>query len=128
MNKLRRLSLIIGVIYLSIIFTSCGDLLTSESKSIGSYNVNNKNFYINISKVGGSTSADFMQVRRVYNDSTFEVVNNIKNRDSIVEFKYYSDTIKLIVRGRQSAEYIKNDTVSFSINNIWTPGRFKIKK
>ena len=49
MNKLRSLSLILGVIYLSAIFTSCSDLLTSESKSIGSYNVNNQNFYINIS-------------------------------------------------------------------------------
>lgn len=128
MNKLRSLTLKTGVVYLSIIFTSCGDLLTSESKNIGSYNINNNNFYINISKVGGSTSSDFMQIRRVYNDSTFEVVNNIKDVDSIVEFKYYSDTIKLIVRGRQSAEYIKNDTVSFLINNTWTPGRFKIKK
>ena len=129
MNKLRSLSLILGVIYLSAIFTSCSDLLTSESKSIGSYNVNNQNFYINISKAGGgATSSDFMQIRRVYNDSTFEVVNNIKDVDSIVEFKYYSDTIKLIVRGRQWAEDIRNDTVNFSINNTWTPGRFEIGK
>ncbi len=116
---------------LSIIstLTSCGqDLFTVTSKPIGSFNVNNSNFYISVTKVStGATSSDFMQVRRVYNDSTYEVVNNITDVDSIVEFKHYSDTIKLIVRGRLWDESIKNDTFRFPISNTWTPGRFKIK-
>ena len=116
---------------LSIIFAlnSCGqDIVTTSSETIGAYNVNNPNFYINISKVnGGATSSDFMQVRRVYNDSTYEIVKNIRNRDSVVVFAYKQDSVNLIVRGRLAAEYIKNDTIKFSINDIAIPGRRKIK-
>ena len=115
---------------LIIIFTlcSCGQLLTTSTETIGSYNVNNTNFYINISKVnGGATSSDFMQIRRVYNDSTYEIVKNIRNRDSVVVFNYRNDSISLIVRGRLAAKYIKNDTIKFSINDIEIPERRKIK-
>ena len=116
---------------LSIIFAlnSCGqDIVTTSSETIGAYNVNNPNFYINISKVnGGATSSDFMQVRRVYNDSTYEIVKNIRNRDSVVVFAYKIDSVNLIIRGRQWDKYSENDTLKFSINDIAIPGRHKIK-
>ena len=116
---------------LSIIFAlnSCGqDIVTTSSETIGAYNVNNPNFYINISKVnGGATSSDFMQVRRVYNDSTYEIVKNIRNRDSVVVFAYKIDSVNLIIRGRQWDKYSENDTLKFSINDIAIPERHKIK-
>jgi hypothetical protein len=118
--------------YLAIILiaifslNSCLDL-TNKSTPIASYHLADKDFYIDIVEAGGgATSADYMQIRRVYKDSTCEIVNNIANRDSIVYFKLDADTITLIVRGRQSAEYIKNDTFRFSVNNTWTPGRFTL--
>ena len=116
---------------LSIIFAlnSCGqDIVTTSSETIGAYNVNNPNFYINISKVnGGATSSNFMQVRRVYNDSTYMIVKNIQNRDSVVMFSYKQDSVNLIVRGRLAAEYIENDTIRFSINDTFISERRKVK-
>ena len=116
---------------LSIVFAlnSCGqDIVTTSSETIGAYNVNNPNFYINISKVnGGATSSNFMQVRRVYNDSTYMIVKNIQNRDSVVMFSYKQDSVNLIVRGRLAAEYIENDTIRFSINDTFISERRKVK-
>ena len=119
----------LAIILLVVTFNSCGqDLLQTSSETLGSYNINNLNFYINISKInGGATSTDCMQIRRVYNDSTYEIVKNIENRDSVVIFNYKSDTINLIVRGRQWDKYSENDTIKFSINDIFIQGRRKIK-
>ena len=71
----------LAIILLVVTFNSCGqDLLQTSSETLGSYNINNLNFYINISKInGGATSTDCMQIRRVYNDSTYEIVKNIEN-------------------------------------------------
>jgi hypothetical protein len=115
------------IVLLTFNLSSCGqDLLQTNTETLGSYSVSNPNFYLNISKVnGGATSSNFMQICRVYNDSTYEIVKNIANVDSIVEFKYYLDTIKLLVRGKQSSETIENDTVKFSINDIFIQGRRK---
>lgn len=117
-----------GVI-MSLAFTlnSCGqDLLQTNSETLGSYSVNNANFYLNISKVnGGATSSNFMQIRRVYNDSTYEIVKNIRDVDSIIKFKYEIDTVLLITRGRYWADDIKNDSIKFSINDIFIQGRRK---
>lgn len=119
----------LAIVALAFTLNSCGqNLLQTSSETLGSYNVDNSTFYINISKVnGGATSSDFMQIRRVYNDSTYEVVKNIRNRDSIVVFSYKLDTINLIVRGRNWDKYsTKNDTIKFSIKDIFIQGRYKI--
>lgn len=109
--------------------SSCGqDLLQTNTETLGSYSVNNPNFYLNISKVnGGATSSNFMQIRRVYNDSTYEIIKNIGNRDSVVAFTYRADSVNLIFRGRQWDQYSENDTLKFSIHDVAIPGRRKIK-
>jgi hypothetical protein len=108
------------------LLSSCLDL-TNKSRTIASYHLADKDFYLDITETGGgATSADFMQIRRVYKDSTYEVVNNIPNADSVVYFRLDLDTIDLIVRGRQSYASIPNDTFRFSVNNSWTSGRFTL--
>lgn len=118
------------IVMLSIFFivNSCSqNIVTTSSETIGSYDVNVPTFYINISKVyGDATSSDFMQIRRVYSDSTYEIVKNIRNRDSVVIFTYKADSANLIVRGRLAADYVKNDTIKFSINDTSIRGRRKI--
>jgi hypothetical protein len=108
-------------------FNSCGqDLFTVKSEMIGSYNINNSHFYINILKVSsGATDPDIMQIRRVYNDSTYEIVKNIENVDSIVKFNCIRDSVTLIVRGKLWKEYIENEIHEFSITYTLIPGRRK---
>ena len=118
------------IIALCLVFAleSCeGGLLHTSSETLGSYSVNNPNFYVNISKVnGGATSSDVVQVRRVYKDSTYEIVKNIKDGDSILQFNCKTDTVNMIVRGRYWAQDINNDTIKFSVNDIFIEGRHKV--
>ena len=118
------------IIALCLVFAleSCeGGLLHTSSEMLGSYSVNNPNFYFNILKInGGATSSDVMQVRRVYKDSTYEIVKNIRDGDSIIQFNCKTDTVNMIVRGRYWAQDINNDTIKFSVNDIFIEGRRKI--
>ncbi len=113
---------------LSII--SCGqDLLETSAETLGSYDIGKDSFYINIAKInGGATSSDFMQIRRVFKDSTFEVIKNIPNVDSIVKFTFKNDTINLIARGKLNEDYILSDSLEFSVYDFFTRQRFKIRK
>jgi hypothetical protein len=102
--------------------------LTIEAKPelIHNYKLTNHDFYTSIVKINsGATSPNFIQIRRIYADGTHEVINNIENRDSIVHFECAADSVMLVVRGRLNAEYFKSDTFKFSINDTWTPGRFR---
>ena len=116
------------ILFAVSVLTSCGNLIETSSERLGSYNINNPNFYISISKVnGGATSQNVMQIRRVYKDSTCEVLDNIPAVDSVVQFKFTTDSIFIIARGRYWAKDSRNDTIHCAVNKVWGSGRFMVK-
>jgi hypothetical protein len=121
-----KLNLIIIFLFI-FSFNSCGqDLFSVKSELIGSYDLKNNQFYLNILKISsGATDPDIMQIRRVYNDSTYEIVKNIENVDSIVKFNCIRDSATLIVRGKLWDEYVQDEIHEFSVNYTLISGRRK---
>ena len=104
--------------------------LISEDKVLGNFNIGNDSFYLQVAAINSdATSPNFIQIRRIYRDSFFEVAYNIPNRDSLVYIKVLKEQqVSIIVRGTEWKPFNTNDTIVFPLNNKWNSQRFKIIK
>ena len=123
---MQKRIIVIGLFLLS----GCVQLeLNSTEKVLKSYDLENYDFKLQVYHISSpATSPNFIQVRRLYRDSSYEIAYNIANRDSFINLKVQTDEVSLVVKGKERRDFIKNDTVRFSINNKWNDQRFVLKK
>jgi hypothetical protein len=110
------------IIFLCLLFLSgCTSLeLNSSEKFLKNYVIPNRDFELRVSSISSNaTSPNFIQIRRVYHNASFEVAYNIANRDSLINITVKEDTVSVVIRGTGWADSVRNDSIKFSLDNKW---------